>query len=61
MSFYYPQNPFIIHSDETVVVRKKGNDYIKPKIVVDYNERKSYVDVSDQMTLYCNHLRKSIK
>lgn len=41
------------HSDEIVIVRKRGNDRIKPKILIDYNEGKSYVDVSDQMTSYC--------
>lgn len=49
------------HSDETVVVRKRGYDCVKPKIVIDYNEGKSYVDVSDQMSSYCNPLRKSVK
>ncbi|XP_017796976.1 PREDICTED: piggyBac transposable element-derived protein 4-like [Habropoda laboriosa] len=49
------------HSDETVVIRKMGYDCVKPKIVIDYNEGKSYVDVSDQMSSYCNPLRKSVK
>ena len=39
------------HSDETVVMQKRGNIVIKPKIIVDYNEEKFHVDVSDQMAL----------
>ena len=49
------------HSDETVVKQKKGNIVIKAKIIEDYNEGKSYVDLSDQMVSYCSLQRKSIK
>ncbi|CAL1275993.1 unnamed protein product [Larinioides sclopetarius] len=33
----------------------------KPKVIVDYNEGKSSVDISDQMASYCSPLRKSVK
>ncbi|CAK9821241.1 PiggyBac transposable element-derived protein 4 [Anthophora retusa] len=49
------------HSVETAVVNKKGYDVVKPKLVIDYNEVKSSVDVSDQMAAYSNPLRKTIK
>jgi hypothetical protein len=49
------------HSTETAVVRKKGYDIVKPKLVIDYNEAKSSVDVSDQMAAYSNPLRKTLK
>ncbi|XP_050465084.1 piggyBac transposable element-derived protein 4-like, partial [Cataglyphis hispanica] len=49
------------HSIETVTVRKNGSDRVKPKLVFDYNDAKSSVDISDQMTAYCNLLRKTLK
>ena len=49
------------HSDETVVMQKKGNIIIKPKIIEDYNEGKSYVNLSDQMPSYCRLQWKSVK
>ncbi|KAL6419530.1 hypothetical protein ACFW04_013788 [Cataglyphis niger] len=49
------------HSVETVTVRKHGSDRVKPKLIVDYNDAKSSVDISDQMTAYCNPLRKTLK
>ena len=49
------------HSNETVVMQKRGNIVIKLKVIVDYNEGKSYVDISDQMASYCSPLRKSVK
>lgn len=44
------------HSDETVVMQKRGNIITKPNIIVDYNEGNSYVDVSYEMTSYCTSL-----
>jgi len=35
------------HSVETAIVSKKGYDVVKPKLVIDYNETKNSVDVSD--------------
>ena len=49
------------HSVETTIVRKKGYDIVKPKLVIDYNEAKSSVDISDQMTSYIGPLRKTVK
>ncbi|CAK9832658.1 PiggyBac transposable element-derived protein 4 [Anthophora retusa] len=49
------------HSNETVTMQKRGNIVTKPKVIVDYNEGKSSVDISDQMASYCSPLRKSVK
>ncbi|KAL6418184.1 hypothetical protein ACFW04_011079 [Cataglyphis niger] len=49
------------HSVETAIVRKKGYDIVKPKLVIDYNETKSSVDISDQMAAYNSPLRKTLK
>lgn len=48
------------HSNETVTVQKRGN-IRKTKVIVNYNEGKSSVDISDQMAAYCSPLRKSLK
>lgn len=40
---------------------KKGDIVIKPKVIENYNEGKSYADISDQMTSYRSPLRKSVK
>ncbi|KAF9406815.1 hypothetical protein HW555_012954 [Spodoptera exigua] len=40
---------------------KRDKEIIKPKIVVDYNNAKSSVDLSDQMIAYSTPLRKTIK
>ena len=57
MSFYYQRNILM----KLLLSRKKGNIVIKAKIIEDYNEGKSYVDLSDQMVSYCSLQRKSIK
>ncbi|KAL0278099.1 UNVERIFIED_CONTAM: hypothetical protein PYX00_000008 [Menopon gallinae] len=44
------------HSIETAIVRRKGDDFVKPKLVIDYNEAKCSVDLSDQMTAYSSPL-----
>ena len=49
------------HSNEIMVMQKRGNIVIKLTVIVDYNEGKSYVDISDQMASYCSPLRKSVK
>lgn len=40
---------------------KREKEIIKPKIVVDYNNAKSSVDLSDQMIAYSSPLRKTVK
>ncbi|XP_053616885.1 piggyBac transposable element-derived protein 4-like [Plodia interpunctella] len=40
---------------------KRGEEKIKPKIVIDYNKAKAAVDLSDQMTAYSSPLRKTLK
>lgn len=49
------------HSAEITTVRKKFYSYEKPKIVVEYNLKKSSVDLSDQMIAYSSPLRKTLK
>jgi len=49
------------HSDSTVEVVKRGHTIFKPQIVIDYNDGKSSVDQSDQMTSYQTPLRKTIR
>lgn len=50
-----------IHSGETVKVIKKGKEIEKPKMVVDYNEGKASIDLSDQFSSYGSCLRKTVK
>lgn len=38
------------HTDETVAVQRRGGVVHKPKAIVDYNNGKSSIDVSDQMS-----------
>ncbi|XP_054004288.1 piggyBac transposable element-derived protein 4-like [Hylaeus anthracinus] len=49
------------HSTEMVATTRHGNSYLKPKIIIDYNEGKSYIDQSNQMSSHINELRKTIK
>lgn len=50
------------HSIEMVtVISRKNNSCIKPKIIVDYNTSKSYVNLSEHMTSYLSPLRKGQK
>lgn len=49
------------YGNEMVDVRRRGKDVKKPKIVVEYNKYKSYIDMSDQMKSYNSCLRKSLK
>lgn len=50
------------HSDSQVEVRnRRGQANTKPEMILAYNEGKSPVDQSDQMTAYQTPLRKSVK
>lgn len=49
------------HSDSTVEIMKRGKTISKPQVVMDYNDGKSSVDQSDQMTSYQTPLRKTIR
>ncbi|CAH1995996.1 unnamed protein product [Acanthoscelides obtectus] len=40
---------------------RKGEDTFKPQAVIDYNNAKKGVDISDQMSSYYTCIRKSIK
>ncbi|XP_050301553.1 piggyBac transposable element-derived protein 4-like [Anthonomus grandis grandis] len=37
----------IKHDDSTVTLAKKGKKVIKPKVIVDYNQGKAFIDLSD--------------
>ncbi|CAG4999425.1 unnamed protein product [Parnassius apollo] len=49
------------HSNGKRTVLKKGRAIKKPKIILAYNEAKSSVDMSDQMTSYSSPLIKTVK
>lgn len=50
------------HSDTLRESRnKRGVVVKKPKIILDYNQAKSAVDLSDQMSAYSTPLRKTVK
>lgn len=49
------------HDDSTTTVNTRGGTVQKPKVVIDYNNGKSYIDRSDQMGSYANPLRRSLK
>ena len=44
-----------------VDVRTKRGMKTKPKVIVDYNQGKAHIDLSDQMSTYNTSLRKSLK
>jgi hypothetical protein len=49
------------HTDNMVIVPRKGENKLKPEVVLDYNRGKSFIDFSDQMASYGSPLRKSLK
>lgn len=49
------------HTDEMREVHHREGPRNKPSAIVDYNNAKAFVDMSDQMTAYSNSLRKSVK
>lgn len=49
------------HTAETTNVRRRGEDIDKPTIICDYNNSKSFIDLSDQLKAYSTPLRKGIK
>ena len=49
------------HTLEMKTVRTKSKIVAKPTIVIDYNEGKKSIDLSDQIAAYSNPLRKSMK
>lgn len=48
------------HGNEMSQVKTKRGNVSKPTAVVDYNEGKSHIDISDQMSNYNTSLRKSL-
>lgn len=49
------------HTTETVDVQRRDGIVKKPRAVIEYNEGKSSIDQSDQMSSYQSPLRKSLK
>ncbi|KAJ4428470.1 hypothetical protein ANN_24507, partial [Periplaneta americana] len=49
------------HGDETVTVQKHGKELTKPKVIIDYNNSKAFIDLSDQLKAYNTSLRRGIK
>lgn len=43
------------------VIDRNGKVIKKPEVVVDYNARKGFIDLSGQLGLYHTSLRKSVK
>lgn len=49
------------HTTETVETQRRTGIVNKPKAIIDYNEGKSSIDLSDQMSSYGTALRKSLR
>lgn len=49
------------HSNKLSKIVKKGKEITEPKMILDYNNSKGSVDLSDQMGAYSSPLRKTVK
>lgn len=49
------------HTDEMVNIPKRGQEVLKPRIIVEYNKCKAFIDLSDQVKSYNTSLRRSLK
>lgn len=50
------------HTDNmAIVLKKRGENKLKPEVVLDYNRGKFFIDLSDQVSSYGSPLRKSLK
>nr|CAI5837030.1 unnamed protein product [Callosobruchus analis] len=49
------------HTDRTKTIKQKTKDIVKPEMIFDYNECKSYIDLSDQKKAYSHCLRRGTK
>lgn len=49
------------NTDTCKTVHRRTGDILKPQAILDYNEAKSSIDVSDQMASYNSALRRSLK
>lgn len=49
------------HNDDMVEIAKRGGTIVKPKTIVDYNQGKTFIDLSDPMSSYSCYLRRTIK
>lgn len=48
------------HGDSTSKVKTKRGDVMKPDVIIDYNEAKKGIDISDQLASFHSPLRKSL-
>ncbi|XP_072398106.1 uncharacterized protein [Diabrotica undecimpunctata] len=49
------------HGDEMLKRLHKGKEIEKPKMIVDYNDSKSFIDLSDKKKAYSHCLRRGNK
>jgi hypothetical protein len=49
------------HNNSTITVRRRGTEIEKPQSVMNYNEVKGFIDLSDQLKAYAPSLRKGVK
>jgi hypothetical protein len=49
------------HDNSTITVRRRGTEIEKPQSVMNYNEVKGFIDLSDQLKAYAPSLRKGVK
>lgn len=49
------------HTDEVVTVQRRNKEIVKPIVVMDYNNSKAFIDLSDQLKSYNSSLRRGIK
>nr|CAH7764988.1 unnamed protein product [Callosobruchus chinensis] len=49
------------HKDDMIEVTHREGPKRKPAAIIEYNNAKSFVDMSDQRTAYSSSLRKSVK
>lgn len=49
------------HDNSMTRFNRRRTTIEKPRVVADYNKRKGYIDLTDQMGSYHTCLRKSIK
>lgn len=49
------------HNASLETIRQKGKEVTKPKMIIEYNKGKCFVDVSDQKKSYSAPLRRGIK
>lgn len=49
------------HTANTIKIKRRNDEIDKPVLICDYNNSKSFIDLSDQLKAYATPLRKGIK